>query len=360
MKSPNRNPRSRGMDVVLLFDAILPVAHERPAMRKLQTMPQRHGFTMIELLTVMAIISLLLGLLLPAVQAAREAGRRMQCGNQLRQLGLAAQQHHDTHRHLPPGVGYYPPGTNGVFGTWFFHLLPYLDQGNLFNDSLGSVPFPSPVGPTAVHYPGNNGVYRQPVPVYLCPSDPSVAVGVLTIDGFSFGASSYAVNAFVSSRDPRTSAPIDIPQGKARIPADFPDGTSNTILHAEKYARCSSPTLPPLLGDGGNAWAYCTAALFPWLPEPMNPPGHAYQTGFAIGALAMRGAPNAIGPGSKFQARPAPYLGNCDPTRTSTPHEGMLVGLADGSVRTLNPSMSGETWWAAVTPKGSEVLGSDF
>ena len=154
-----------------------------------------------------------------------------------------------------------------------------------------SVVFPAPVGPTLVHYPGNNGVYSQAVPVFLCPSDPSAPGGVLTIDGFSFGASSYAVNALASSRDPLTSAPIDVPQGKARIPDDFPDGTSNTILHAEKYARCSISALPPILGDGGNAWAYCTTLLFPFLPEPMNPPGRAYQTGFAIPALAMRGAP---------------------------------------------------------------------
>ncbi|MGE0377067.1 MAG: hypothetical protein AB7Q45_16785, partial [Planctomycetaceae bacterium] len=94
--------------------------------------------------------------------------------------------------------------------------------------------------------------------------------------------------------------------------------------------------------------------------SPMNPPGKAFQTGFAIPALAARGAPNAIGPGSKFQVRPTPFLGNCDPTRASTAHAGLLVGLVDGSVRTLNPSMSGETWWAAVTPSGSEVLGGDW
>ena len=83
--------------------------------------------------------------------------------------------------------------------------------------------------------------------------------------------------------------------------------------------------------------------------------------GFAIPALAARGAPNAIGPGSIFQVHPTPFLGNCDPTRASTAHTGgILVGLADGSVRTLAPSMSGDTWWAAVTPKGDEVQGSDW
>ena len=93
----------------------------------------------------------------------------------------------------------------------------------------------------------------------------------------------------------------------------------------------------------------------------MTPPGKAFQPGFAIPALAARGAPNAIGPGSIFQVQPTPFLGNCDPTRAATAHPGgMLVGLADGSVRTLAPSMSGDTWWAAVTPAGGEVLGSDW
>ena len=84
-------------------------------------------------------------------------------------------------------------------------------------------------------------------------------------------------------------------------------------------------------------------------------PGKAFQPGFAIPALANLGAPNAIGPGSKFQVQPTPFLGNCDPTRAATAHPGgMLVGLADGSVRTLSPSMSGNTWWAAVTPSGAK------
>jgi hypothetical protein len=90
-------------------------------------------------------------------------------------------------------------------------------------------------------------------------------------------------------------------------------------------------------------------------------PGKAFQPGFAIPALATRGAPNAIGPGSKFQVQPTPFLGNCDPTRASTAHSGgMVTGLVDGSVRTLSPGMSGDTWWAAITPSGGEVLGPDW
>src|SRR5438046_4489520 len=163
-----------------------------------RTTPRR-GFTLIELLVVIAIIAILIGLLLPAVQKVREAANRMKCANNLKQLGLAAHNFHDTHKHLPPGIGYYPPA-RGAFGTYFFHLLPYLEQENLYRDALGVVPFPPPDGPTMVYYPGNNNVYSQRVAVLLCPSDPSVGSdGVVMINGVSFGASCYGPNARVSA-----------------------------------------------------------------------------------------------------------------------------------------------------------------
>jgi prepilin-type N-terminal cleavage/methylation domain-containing protein len=317
---------------------------------------QRRGFTLIELLVVIAIIAILIGLLVPAVQRVREAANRIQCSNNLKQLGLAAQNYHDVNRHFPPGIGYYPTAKNGAFGSYFFHLLPYVEQDPLYKSALGPVLFPPPNGPTTVYYPGNNKVYSQPVKIFLCPSDPSVGSdGVVLINGVSFGASCYAPNALITAQ---TNPPS--PQGKTRI-ADITDGLSNTILHAEKYARCTNTTMAPPFRDGGTAWAYCTALVFPWQPPPMTFPGKAFQPGFCIPALANLGAPDAIGPKSIFQVQPTPFLGNCDPTRASTAHTGgILVGLVDGSVRTLSPSMSGATWWAAVTPSGGEVLGSDW
>jgi prepilin-type N-terminal cleavage/methylation domain-containing protein len=317
----------------------------------------RRAFTLIELLVVIAIIAILIGLLLPAVQKVREAASRLTCQNNLKQIGLAGHNYHDARQHLPPGVGYTPVIANGTFGTYWFHLLPFVEQESLYRSALGSTPFAAPVGPTVVYFPGNNAVYSQRVPLFLCPSDPSVGSdGVVMVAGYSFGAASYAPNGFVSG----TSDPPG-PQGRARVPADFADGLSNTILHAEKYARCSNGYMAPAFQDGGNAWAYCTAAIFPWLPPPMVLPGKAYQPGFAIAALATRGAPDAIGPRSKFQVQPTPFLGNCDPTRASTSHPGgIVVGLADGSVRTLSPNVSDTTWWNAVTPSGGDGLGSDW
>jgi len=319
------------------------------------------GFTLIELLVVIAIIAILIGLLLPAVQKVRETAARAQCQNNLKQLGLAAHHYHDVHEYLPPGIGYYPTATNGAFGSYFFHLLPYVEQDNLYRSALGSVPFPPPDGLTAVYYPGNNKVYSQPVPIFLCPSDPSVGPdGGVTVVGDSFGASCYAFNALVVAQNDITTVPFKTnPQGKTRIPADIPDGTSNTILQAEKYARCTNTTMPPQFRDGGSTWAYAGAGPFPWLPPPMAPPVKMFGAGFCIPAFANQGAPDAIGTGSRFQVQPTP--GNCDPTRAATAHAGGIqVGLVDGSVRTLAPSLSGDTWVAAVTRAGGEVLGSDW
>jgi hypothetical protein len=117
--------------------------------------------------------------------------------------------------------------------------------------------------------------------------------------------------------------------------------------------------MAPQFRDGGSAWAYCTAGAFPWQRPPMALPVKVFGPGFCIPAFANQGATDAVGPRSRFQVQPRE--GNCDPTRAATAHAaGMQVGLVDGSVRTLAPSLSGDTWWAAVTRVGGEVLGSDW
>lgn len=112
----------------------------------------RSGFTLVELLVVIAIIGVLVGLLLPAVQAAREAARRMQCSNNLKQQGLAIQNHHDIFKHFPPG-GYNPWG---AVGSWATQILPYMEQGPLAAQNT------------------NNNVdilrYRGGPTVFFCPS----------------------------------------------------------------------------------------------------------------------------------------------------------------------------------------------
>jgi prepilin-type N-terminal cleavage/methylation domain-containing protein len=305
----------------------------------------RHGFTLIELLVVLAIIAVLIGLLLAAVQKVREAAARTQCSNNLHQIGLACHHFHDTFGKFPPGLGWFPglqppsTGRGGAYGTTAFHLLPYLEQQNLYRSAFDGNNYDVTFG----------DIHSRPVKFYLCPSDPSVgADGTVTDDQLTpfaanpWGAACYAINVQVFSTTRPDGTLVDLPLGPwgARTLANFPDGTAYTILLAEKYARCTNADF-----NGGSYWGYGLTGHGPKVPA------------FGISVLGPKG----IGPDSKFQVRPSPYLGNCDPTRTATAHAGgMNVVLADASVRSLSPGMSPATWWAACTPAGREVLGNDW
>lgn len=140
------------------------------------------GFTLVELLVVIAIIGVLVGLLLPAVQAAREAARRMQCSNNVKQLALAAHNYHDTFKRF--GYGHHFRGIHdgdntdndgGMGFGWGFGLLPYIEQGNLYNqfDQTLVIMFQAPGGNGAAtaNLLDNGSLATTPLATFSCPSD---------------------------------------------------------------------------------------------------------------------------------------------------------------------------------------------
>jgi prepilin-type N-terminal cleavage/methylation domain-containing protein len=284
----------------------------------------RRGYTLIELLVVIAIIAVLIGLLVPAVQKVREAANRMACANNLHQLNLGTHCFHDTNGRLPPAFGWV--GSN-AWGTWWFHLLPYIEEQNAYNTSrvgnLWSVK--------------QNQMYARTFKVYFCPSDPSVGSTGTVLDeqGTAWGGTSYGGNAWIGCIHDANGNFLS-PEGAARIPASFPDGTSNTMLYCEHYVSCTNSDNP----FGGSSWSY-------------------YRTDDA--AWYLYGGIGVFDDQSMFQVQPSPFQGNCDPTLGSTPHSsGMMVGLCDGSVRSVSVSVSPATWWYLNTPAGGEVLPNDW
>jgi prepilin-type N-terminal cleavage/methylation domain-containing protein/prepilin-type processing-associated H-X9-DG protein len=303
----------------------------------------RPAFTLIELLVVIGIIGVLVGLFLPAVQRVREAGNRAKCQNNLKQLGLAAHMVHDANRKLPPALGWYPGTASGANGPAVFHLLPFLEQDNLYKSSPRDA-----AGNYASFDPtGQKTSYAAGVSVFVCPSDPGVgAAGIVDLAAEmpqwpQWGAACYAANyaAFGGGYD--ADGNPDRWQGTARIPGSFADGTSTTILFAEKYAICVSAS-PHYSFKGGSLWAWPNA------DAAFSPTFASFNTGAT----------------SMFQTQPAVDMihneSMCDSSRASTAHSGgMQVAMADGSVRALAPTTRPAVWWALCTPAGGETVPGD-
>lgn len=190
---------------------------------------KRRGFTLIELLVVIAIIAVLVALLLPAVQQAREAARRSSCKNNLKQLGLAMHNYHDTFSAFPPQA------SDSLYGySAQAQILPMLDQGNLYN--LLDFDQPVQVGlPWAPNVnPALADLVGQALPVLRCPSDPGDPI-YIDSSGDSWAGSNYLVNGGSGLGTNYCSQINDglFWRGSHTRFRDVTDGTTNTIFMAE-------------------------------------------------------------------------------------------------------------------------------
>jgi prepilin-type N-terminal cleavage/methylation domain-containing protein/prepilin-type processing-associated H-X9-DG protein len=338
------------------------------------------GFTLIELLVVIAIIAILIALLLPAVQAARESGRRAQCTNNLKQIGISIHNYVSTFGVLPfgKGGGYTATVPNAAaYARWssLSQLLMYLEQGNLFNSINFSLPPETPGMAGAVPF---MPPYQDPnrenmtaslsqVNTFLCPSDVPTISGWPGGDNYSGNQQTWACD--LSENNPSIVAPAEVPRGifyyaSAVKLSEVTDGLSNTAFFAEKrrgtgnpdpntdtlvitpqvsldatYATCqaSPPTALPLTSRQGMSWVMgemcCTSYNHVATPNSKSCAG----TGFpgTMANMAMQVPPSSLHPG------------------------GVNVLFGDGAVKFVKSSVNLFTWRAIGTRNGGEVISSD-
>lgn len=327
----------------------------------------RRGFTLVELLVVIAIIGVMVSLLLPAVQAAREAARRMQCGNNLKQIGLALHNYESAHKVFPAQSSGPSPGIHfsARRGSWFTSILPFMEQNALADQYDWRLHW---------HDAGNAPAVTSEVPSFRCPSalerpgfEWSVLINyanatsttmTLTPRDFYYGAvTDYSNVGGVSSQlnsllasNLRLSDPFNcgVLKSQAVKLAEITDGLSNTILVVECAGRPNLYQQGRLVPDGTTPKTWSGAASVT-RPLPTGGVWASHNKGFLV-AGSQNDGNTAIRPGT--------CLINCsnDNEIYSFHPGGANVLMSDGSVTLLSESASLELVVAMVSRNGREVV----
>ena len=342
----------------------------------------RSGFTLIELLVVIAIIAVLVALLLPAVQQAREAARRSQCKNNLKQVGLALANYESSFKCYPfgKGAGYASLGAP-VYARWSAQsmILPYMDQSPLYNaisflnppdtpGMAGGVPFMP-----AYQSPGNiNTLQSQTkVAIFLCPSD-------LSVSSTWEGENNYCGNqgSWLCDRGSATPAPSDTSPGEtnqgifyflSRIrPADVTDGMSNTAFFSERIRGngTSDPKADLYVMPNQTTLAATYQTCMATNPMTAVPLTSKWGASWVMGENCCTLYNHVSGPNSVSCAG-IPFGGNMTnmamQVSASSRHVGgVQVMMGDGSVHFASSSIDLGVWRAMGTRNGGEAFSSPF
>jgi prepilin-type N-terminal cleavage/methylation domain-containing protein len=321
-------------------------------MRRLGLVPRRaRAFTLIELLVVIAIIAILIALLLPAVQQAREAARRTQCKNNLKQIGLALHNYHDVARTFPPQAVYsYWDGTANQprHHTWISMILPYFDQAPLYNQ----IDFSAPAWGQA-HVTGNT------LTAVICPSDTGTSRANTRNIVYSNYAASEGHHWWSDASGPNRGVFTKGIESKMK---DIVDGTSNTVAIAEVTGgsfvggpgNSNGNGRPRIGNEAVFRAAFCAATFTPAVTQGTDPNGQLipHPDGSAIGGWFQGGSPHHYAPIFMNHGGVNTQWSGANSFHTG----GIQALLADGSVQFFSENIDWGLWRALGSVNGGEVI----